>query len=60
MLDVAELREEIWNNLTEVSIARCWTKSDILPKTVSGDLVKNVGNYQLKKSTGWKQKLARW
>ena len=52
MLDVAEMLENVWESVTERTIARCWIKSDILPKCVNGDLINKHGKVSGKKNSG--------
>ena len=51
MLDVAEMLENVWGSIEETTIARCWIKSDILPKSVNADLLKKHGKLSMKKNS---------
>lgn len=43
MLDVARLCSESWDLVTEMTICRCWVKSDMLPRGTSTDLNATFG-----------------
>lgn len=49
---VAEMLEDVSENVTKRTIARCWTKSDILPKRVNRDLINRHGKVSGKKNSG--------
>lgn len=50
MLDVAEMLKDIWENVTEETIARYWIKSDSLPKSGNANLITMLGKVSMKKS----------
>ncbi|PXF44914.1 Tigger transposable element-derived protein 6 [Gracilariopsis chorda] len=43
MLDVTELLRSAWESVSSRTVARCWTKADILPRCMQADLVGEHG-----------------
>lgn len=57
MLDVAEMLNNVWESVTEVTIAQCWIKSDTWPKGVNIDLINKRGMVSMKNKCGSESEL---
>mmetsp|Transcript_21584 Transcript_21584/g.60805 ORF Transcript_21584/g.60805 Transcript_21584/m.60805 type:complete len:327 (+) Transcript_21584:305-1285(+) len=43
ILDAMEIMSQVWRNMSEETVARCWMKADILPITQTATLVQQHG-----------------